>query len=67
MTILSGPTRCKFYDGWEVIVALGVYSDKLAASAFEALPKSIEIDGRGYRKAGMKASDCTAYYRRSAK
>ncbi len=63
MTILSGPTRCRFYSGWEVIVALHVYSSKLAASAFATLPESIEIDGRVYHKAGMKASDCTAYYR----
>ena len=59
--IISGPTECG--SGQEVTVSLPVYISKLAYGAFQALPEFIDLDGRVYRKAGMKASDCTAWYR----
>jgi len=67
LRIVSGPTRCEHLAGivWEVIVHLEVYSNKLALRAWHKLPEFTEFDGREYRKRGMKASDCTAYYRAS--
>ena len=66
LRIVSGPTRCKYLaprEIWEVVVRLPVYNDIRAAQAFEALPNTAEFDGHIYRKAGMRASDCTAWYR----
>lgn len=65
LRIVSGPTRCEHLRGdvFEVIVNLEVYSSKLALRAWYKLPEFIEFNGRTYRKGGMKASDCTAYYR----
>lgn len=65
LQILSGPTRCDYVkdDVFEVIVSLKVYSSKLAMRAYNKLPDFTIFDGRAYRKGGMKASDCTAYYR----
>jgi len=70
MRIVSGPTRCAHLaprEVWEVIVHLPVYSSKLAMRAFEALPEFTEFNGHTYRKGGMCASDCTAYYRSTRK
>ncbi len=64
--MVSGPTFCTHLaasDVWEVIVRLPVYSSKLAMDAFNKLPEYVDLLGRTYRKSGMKASDCTAYYR----
>jgi len=63
LKIVSGPTRCDHVAGFEVIVRLEVYSSKLAFQAWAKLPDFTEFDGHTYRKGGMKASDCTAYYR----
>ena len=62
LRIVSGPIRCKHLerDVFEVIVSLEVYSSKLALRAWNKLT---EFNSRTYRKGGMKASDCTAYYR----
>jgi hypothetical protein len=64
--IVSGPTRCAHItdsEVWEIVVRLPVYSSKLAMGAFNKLPEYADLLGRTYRKGGMKASDCTAYYR----
>jgi len=63
LRVVSGPTRCTHSEAWEVEVALLVYSSKLAMRAYTALPDCIELDGCVYHKAGMKASDCIAWYR----
>jgi hypothetical protein len=65
LRIVSGPTRCKYTSGdvFEVIVQLETYSSKLAYRAWVKLPEFTEFNGRTYQKGGMKASDCTAYYR----
>jgi len=63
--IVSGPTYNDVVGAWEVTVSLMVYSDKLASQAFNVLPEYLNVDGHVYRKGGMKAADCTAWYRSS--
>jgi hypothetical protein len=65
LQIVSGPTRCDFLEGdvFEVIVRLEVNSSKLALRAWAKLPEFTEFNGHTYQRGGMKASDCTAYYR----
>lgn len=60
--VVSGPTYLDDFGAWEVTVNLPVYSDKLAYTAWCALPEFADFDGRIYRKGGMKAADCTACY-----
>ena len=64
--IVSGPNPCTHITGpkvWEIVVRLPVYSSKLAMAAFNKLPEYVDLLGCTYRKGGMKASDCTVYYR----
>lgn len=64
--IISGPNRCTHIadrEVWEIVVRLPVYSGKLAMCAYNKLPEYVDFSGHTYRKGGMKASDCTAYYR----
>lgn len=61
--VKSGPTYLSALDVWDVQVNLSVYSAKLAAAAYARLPEFVDFDGRIYRKAGMFAPDCTAWYR----
>ena len=65
LRVKSGPTKVPGHNVWEVEVALLVYSDKLAWKAFRKLPEHAEFDGKTYHKVGMRASDCTAWYRRA--
>lgn len=65
--IKKGPTYLDGPGAWEVIVNLPVYSAKLAYKAWCKLPEFADFDGRIYRKGGMKAADCTAYYRSKGK
>ena len=61
--IVSGPTFQPVPQVWEVVVALPVYSPKLASKAYDALPDTLDVSGVTYYKAGMHADDCTAWYR----
>ncbi len=61
--IVAGPIYLPKLDSWEITVSLAVYSKKLASRAYEALPHTIDYEGKTYVKSGMIVADCTAWYR----
>ncbi len=63
--IVAGPTWLPVPRVWEVTVSIPVYSAKLAYKTYRAMPETITVSGYVYRKAGMHAADCIAWYRRN--
>ena len=65
LRVKSGPNKIPGRNVWEVEVAIPAYSSKLAWREYRKLPVEAEFDGKTYHKVGMRASDCTAWYRRA--